>query len=75
MDFWSRIQKYCIFIACDWCFFIVSLAILSDAVLSVHTFEIGCWWTIYFNVFRTMIISLLVTKHPLVSASAVEAAK
>ena len=41
-------------------------------VLSVHTCVMVYWWSVSFNVFHTIMTSLLVTKHLMVSVSAVE---
>ena len=43
-------------------------------MLSVHTYVMGCGWTIYSNVFCMMMKYFPVTKNPPVSASAAEAA-
>ena len=72
--FWSRIQKYRIFVARDRCCLIVSFAIPAAVVLTVHTCVIGCGWNISYNVFRRMMKSLPFTKNPLVSASISEVA-
>ena len=52
----------------------VPFEIPEDVVLSVHTFIMGCGWTISSNAFRRIMTSLPVTKNPPVSASASEAA-
>ena len=72
--FLSRIQKYCIFVACDHCCFIVLFAISEALLLSIHTFVLICRWPISSNVFCRMMTSLPVTKHPPVSASVAEEA-
>ena len=62
------------FIVRDCCSLIVLLSIAAAVLFSVHTCVMGCGWTIYSNVFRTILTSIPVKKHPPVSASAAEAA-
>ena len=50
--FWSQIQKYFIFVARYCCFLVVSLVIPEAVALSVHTFVMGCGWSISSNLFH-----------------------
>ena len=72
--FWSKIQKYLICIAGDWCCLIVSFSIIETFVFYVNNFLMGCGWTISSNVIRIMMISLPVMKNPPVSDYTAEAA-
>ena len=51
------------------------LEILDAVVLYVHTCAVGYGSPISSNIFLKMLTSVLVTRHPLVSASAAEAGK